>query len=274
MEVGLPPGVVNIVTGRETGQALVEHPGVDKIAFTGSTEVGRGIRKATAQPHKKLTLELGGKSPFVVFDNADLDGAVEGAGGRNLVQSGPGLLRGIAPAGAGKRGRALHRQAAGADGNAARRRSARQGDRHRRHRFAVQLATHRQAGEAGRGGRRGVFQPKSGCRKGLLLSAHAADQCGSGVHRGAGRNLWPGAGGDDFSHARRSGGACQQHAYGLAASVWSENINVALDLAPQDQGGRGVGELHQPVRRGVWISAAIANPATGAKAAAKACWII
>jgi aldehyde dehydrogenase (NAD+) len=78
-EVALPPGVVNIVTGDgSTGEALVKHPNVDKIAFTGSTEVGRAIRKATAQSHKKLSLELGGKSPFIIFEDADLDSAVEG----------------------------------------------------------------------------------------------------------------------------------------------------------------------------------------------------
>jgi aldehyde dehydrogenase (NAD+) len=78
-EVGLPPGVVNIVTGDgATGEALVQHADVDKIAFTGSTEVGRAIRRATAQSHKKLSLELGGKSPFIVFEDADLDSAVEG----------------------------------------------------------------------------------------------------------------------------------------------------------------------------------------------------
>jgi aldehyde dehydrogenase (NAD+) len=78
-EVGLPKGVVNIVTGDgATGEALVKHPDTDKIAFTGSTEVGRAIRKATAATHKKLSLELGGKSPFIIFEDADLDGAVEG----------------------------------------------------------------------------------------------------------------------------------------------------------------------------------------------------
>jgi len=76
---GLPPGVVNIITGDgSTGAAIVDHPGVDKIAFTGSTEVGRIIRKATAGSGKHLTLELGGKSPFIVFNDADLDSAVEG----------------------------------------------------------------------------------------------------------------------------------------------------------------------------------------------------
>src|SRR5712672_898094 len=78
-EIGLPAGVVNIVTGDgSTGEALVQHPDVDKIAFTGSTEVGRAIRTATAKSHKRLSLELGGKSPFIVFEDADLDSAVEG----------------------------------------------------------------------------------------------------------------------------------------------------------------------------------------------------
>jgi aldehyde dehydrogenase (NAD+) len=78
-QAGLPAGVLDVVTGDgRTGQALVDHPGVDKIAFTGSTEVGRIIRTRTAGSGKALTLELGGKSPFIVFDDADLDAAVEG----------------------------------------------------------------------------------------------------------------------------------------------------------------------------------------------------
>jgi len=102
-EAGVPKGVVNIVTGDgSTGAALVAHPGVDKVAFTGSTEVGRKIREVTAGSGKALTLELGGKSPYIVFDDADLDSAVEGlvdaiwfnqgqvccAGSRLLVQEG------------------------------------------------------------------------------------------------------------------------------------------------------------------------------------------
>ena len=78
-EIGLPKGVLNVVNGDgRTGAAIVEHPNVDKIAFTGSTEVGRIIREATAKTSKKLSLELGGKSPFIIFDDADLDSAVEG----------------------------------------------------------------------------------------------------------------------------------------------------------------------------------------------------
>src|SRR6266853_203637 len=78
-EAGLPPGVLNVLTGDgRTGELIVNHPDIDKIAFTGSTEVGRIIRKATAGSGKKLSLELGGKSPFIVFDDADLDSVVEG----------------------------------------------------------------------------------------------------------------------------------------------------------------------------------------------------
>ena len=77
--VGLPKGVVNILTGEgATGQAIVAHPGIDKIAFTGSTEVGKAIRAATAGTGKGLSLELGGKSPYIVFDDADIDSAIEG----------------------------------------------------------------------------------------------------------------------------------------------------------------------------------------------------
>ena len=102
-QAGLPAGVVNIVTGDgAVGEMIVNHPDIDKIAFTGSTEVGRKIRLATAGSGKALTLELGGKSPYIVFEDADLDSAVEGlvdaiwfnqgqvccAGSRLLVQEG------------------------------------------------------------------------------------------------------------------------------------------------------------------------------------------
>jgi aldehyde dehydrogenase (NAD+) len=78
-QADLPPGVVNILTGAgETGQALVEHPDVDKVAFTGSTEVGRAIAKSVAGTGKRVTLELGGKAANIVFDDAPIDQAVEG----------------------------------------------------------------------------------------------------------------------------------------------------------------------------------------------------
>ena len=102
-EADLPPGVVNIITGAgETGAALVKHPDVNKVAFTGSTEVGKAIAKAVAGTKKKLTLELGGKAAHIVFEDAPIDQAVEGvingiffnqghvccAGSRLLVQEG------------------------------------------------------------------------------------------------------------------------------------------------------------------------------------------
>jgi aldehyde dehydrogenase (NAD+) len=102
-EAGLPEGVVNIVTGAgETGAALVNHPGLDKIAFTGSTEVGKRIAQAVAGTKKKLTLELGGKAANIIFEDAPIDQAIEGivsgiyfnqghvccAGSRLLVQEG------------------------------------------------------------------------------------------------------------------------------------------------------------------------------------------
>ena len=80
IEAGFPAGVVNILTGGpETGKAIVAHPGIDKIAFTGSTAVGKEIMRGAADTLKRVTLELGGKSPNIVFADADLDGAVKGA---------------------------------------------------------------------------------------------------------------------------------------------------------------------------------------------------
>ena len=81
LEAGLPPGVLNIVTGpgRTVGDALVNHPDVDKVTFTGSPGVGRGIMKGAAGNFKRVSLELGGKSANVIFDDANLDAAVKAA---------------------------------------------------------------------------------------------------------------------------------------------------------------------------------------------------
>lgn len=81
LEAGLPEGVLNVLTGAgtELGQAMVEHPGIDKIAFTGSTATGRRVAATAAATIKRVTLELGGKSPSIVFDDADLEQAVNGA---------------------------------------------------------------------------------------------------------------------------------------------------------------------------------------------------
>jgi acyl-CoA reductase-like NAD-dependent aldehyde dehydrogenase len=81
VEVGIPAGVINVITGpgSSVGQMLVEHPGIDKIAFTGDTSTGRGIMRGAAETLKKITLELGGKSANIVFPDADLDAAIRGA---------------------------------------------------------------------------------------------------------------------------------------------------------------------------------------------------
>ncbi len=81
VEVGLPPGVLNVLTGpgASLGQAIVEHPGIDKIAFTGDTSTGKGIMRGAADTLKKITLELGGKSPNIVLADADIEAAIRGA---------------------------------------------------------------------------------------------------------------------------------------------------------------------------------------------------
>jgi aldehyde dehydrogenase (NAD+) len=81
VEVGLPPGVLNVVTGpgAQVGQAIVEHPGIDKIAFTGDTPTGKSIMRSAAETLKRITLELGGKSPNIVLADADIDAAIRGA---------------------------------------------------------------------------------------------------------------------------------------------------------------------------------------------------
>ena len=213
VETGLPPGVVNIVTGDgATGAALVAHAGVDKIAFTGSTEVGRAIRKATAGTGKKLSLELGGKSPFIVFEDADLDSAVEGvvdaiwfnqgqvccAGSRLLV------AEGVAEAFYAKLRARMANPATG--------RSARQVDRHRRDRRAGSARADPPAHARGRGGRaRGLSRGRFGSRSRLLLSADPGHRRGPGVSARARRNLRPRAGRHDLPHAGRGGRSRQQH---------------------------------------------------------------
>ena len=96
-EAGVPEGVVNVVTGGPAvGAAIAEHPGVDKVSFTGSTEVGRSVIRAAAGNFKRVSLELGGKNPAIVFDDAPLDGAVGGVLQGGLAQQRAGL-RGVQP---------------------------------------------------------------------------------------------------------------------------------------------------------------------------------
>ncbi len=255
MEVGLPPGVLNVLTcDAKTGQALVEHPGIDKVAFTGSTEVGRIIRKATANSTKKLSLELGGKSPFVVFDDADLDSAVEGlvdaiwfnqgqvccAGSRLLVQErvaetlyakirarmetlrvGPPLDKAID---------------IGAIVS------------------PVQLESIRKMVDAGVAEGAKCWQPSNPLpEKGMLLPADAAHRRASGGDRGAGRDLRTGPRRHDLPHAGRSCGAGQQHRLWPRRKRLEREHQRGARPGLAGEGGRGVGELHQPVRRSLRI---------------------
>jgi aldehyde dehydrogenase (NAD+) len=232
-EAGLPKGVVNIVTGDgATGEAIVNHGDIDKIAFTGSTSVGRRIRVATAGSGKALTLELGGKSPYIVFDDADIDSAVEGlvdaiwfnagqvccAGSRLLVQEG------IAE-------RFYAKLKARMDG-------LRIGDPLDKCIDVgavvdpVQLATiTRMVAESGHEGE--VYQagqiPNSGCYypptliTGLHTSARLMQEEIFGPVLVATTFRTPAEAVEMANNTR----------YGLAATLWSENVNLALDIAPK-----------------------------------------
>ena len=239
IEVGLPPGVLNVLTcDDKSAQALVEHPDVDKVAFTGSTEVGRIVRRVTSKTNKKLSLELGGKSPFVVFDDADLDSAVEGlvdaiwfnqgqvccAGSRLLVQErvaetlyakirarmetlrvGPPLDKAID---------------IGAIVS------------------PVQLESIRKMVDAGVAEGAHCWQPSNPVpQKGsfypptLLTDVHP----GSTVVQE--EIFGPVLVAMTFRTPAEAAELANNTIYGLAASIWSENINVALDLASQVKAG-------------------------------------
>ncbi|SPF79595.1 aldehyde dehydrogenase family protein [Pseudoprimorskyibacter insulae] len=230
-QAGLPNGVVNIVTGDGAVGEMIVASDVDKIAFTGSTEVGRKIREATAGSGKALTLELGGKSPYIVFDDADLDSAVEGlvdaiwfnqgqvccAGSRLLVQEG------VADAFLTKLKRRME--------------TLRIGDPLDKSIDVgavvdpVQLERIRGM-VAGSNGE--VFQapcplPEAGCYypPTLITGLHPADTLMQEEIFG------PVLCATTFRTPSEAIDVANNTRYGLAASVWSENINVALDVAPK-----------------------------------------
>ena len=235
-EAGLPKGVLNIVTGDgATGAALVAHPGIDKIAFTGSTAVGRKIRQVTAGTGKALTLELGGKSPYIVFDDADLDSAIEGlvdaiwfnqgqvccAGSRLLVQEGV----------AGRFHEKLKRRMDGL----------RIGDPLDKCIDVgavvdpIQLATITAMVDANREGEtyraatplpQGCFYPPT-----LITGLSAASTLMQEEIFG------PVLVSMTFRTPAEAVELANNTRYGLAASVWTENVNLALDVAPKLKAG-------------------------------------
>jgi aldehyde dehydrogenase (NAD+) len=238
-EAGLPDGVVNIVTGEgATGALLVEHAGVDKIAFTGSTEVGRGIRVATAGSGKKLSLELGGKSPFLVFEDADLDSVVEGvvdaiwfnqgqvccAGSRILVQESvaPQLVTRLQARMETLRvGNSLDK-AVDIGAIVA----------------PVQLERIRSLVAKGEAEGARMWQPSWSCPTDglfypptLFTDVHPAATIAQVEIFGPVVVLMT------FRTPAEAVELANNTRYGLAASIWSENINLALDIAPQLKAG-------------------------------------
>lgn len=238
-EIGLPKGVVNIVTGDgETGKALVAHPRVRKIAFTGSTEVGRAIRRTTAGTGKKLTLELGGKSPFIVFEDADLDAAVEGvvdaiwfnqgqvccAGSRLLVQES------IAERFLGKLKRRMETLRVGdpldkvTDIGAIV--------------APVQRARIQELVELGVAEGATLFQPATTCPSvGCFFPPTLLTDVSPASSVVLEEIFGPVLVALTFRTPAEAVALANNTPYGLAASVWSESLNVCLELAPKLKAG-------------------------------------
>ncbi|HEX9218466.1 MAG TPA: aldehyde dehydrogenase family protein, partial [Gemmatimonadales bacterium] len=236
---GLPAGVFNVVTGAgATGKFLVEHPDVQKIAFTGSTEVGRIIRKATAGSGKKLTLELGGKSPFIVFDDADLDSVVEGvvdaiwfnqgqvccAGSRLLVQEG------IADRLTQKLRARMEKLRVGSPLDKAVDMGAIVAP--------VQLERIRTLVERGVAEGATLWQPSWACpTEGYFYPPTLFTNVSPAATVAQVEIFGPVLVTMTFRTPAEAVALANNTPYGLAASVWTENINLALDVAPKLKAG-------------------------------------
>jgi aldehyde dehydrogenase (NAD+) len=232
---GLPPGVLNVVSGDgRTGKALVDHPDVDKIAFTGSTEVGRQIRKATAGSGKKLTLELGGKSPFIVFDDADLDSVVEGvvdaiwfnqgqvccAGSRLLVHEG------VAERLVEKLKARMEKLRVGSPLDKAVDMGAIVAP--------VQLERIRGLVDKGREEGARMWQPTWACpTEGYFYPPTLFTEVSPAATIAQVEIFGPVLVAMTFRTPAEAVELANNTPYGLAASVWTENINLALDVAPK-----------------------------------------
>jgi aldehyde dehydrogenase (NAD+) len=239
LEAGLPPGVLNIITGDgETGKAIVNHPGIDKIAFTGSTEVGKYIRQTTAGSGKKLSLELGGKSPFLVFEDADLDSVVEGvvdaiwfnqgevccAGSRILVQEGVEL----------KLEAKLR----------ARLETLRVGDPLDKAMDVGALVSKEQIEKVTRLVQEGVdagsslWQSSSACpTNGYFYPPSLFTNVSPSSMIAQAEIFGPVVVMMSFRTPEEAVALANNTVYGLASSVWTDNINLALDIAPKIKAG-------------------------------------
>lgn len=238
-QIGLPPGVVNIVTGDgKAGAAIVDHPDVQKIAFTGSTEVGKIIKRATAGSGKKLSLELGGKSPFIVFEDADLDSVVEGvvnaiwfnqgqvccAGSRLLVQESIAdkLYKKIRKRMEKLRvGNALDKSI---DIGAIV--------------APVQLKTITDLVQKGVDEGAKLWQPSWACPKdGYFYPPTMFTDASPSSTIAQVEIFGPVLVAMSFRSHKEAVKLANNTQYGLAASIWTENINLALDIAPQIKAG-------------------------------------
>ena len=238
-EAGLPKGVVNIITGDgAVGEMIVGHTDVNKIAFTGSTNVGKLIREKTAGTGKKLTLELGGKSPFIVFDDADLDSAVEGlvdaiwfnqgqvccAGSRLLVQES------IAETLLDKIKARMEKLTMGdpldkcTDVGAIVDLS---------QRVRIESIVNQSIDEGATLWQPKLEMPREGCfyPPTLLCDVETSNVAASVEIFGPVLSVMT------FRHQPEAIEIANNTRYGLAASIWSENINRALDVAPQIKAG-------------------------------------
>ena len=238
-DVGLPPGVLNVLTGDgETGKLIVDHQGVDKIAFTGSTEVGRAIRRATAGSGKKLSLELGGKSPFIVYADADLDSVVEGvvdaiwfnqgqvccAGSRLLVQEG------IAEKLEHKLRARMEKLRLGSSLDKAVDMGA----------IVAPVQLERIRGLVRQGVEEGarMWQPSWACpTDGYFYPPTFFTDVSPSSTIAQVEIFGPVLVSMTFRTPEESVALANNTPYGLAASVWTENINLALDIAPKLKSG-------------------------------------
>jgi aldehyde dehydrogenase (NAD+) len=238
-EIGLPPGVVNIVTGDgRTGEALVAHPDVDKIAFTGSTEVGRLIRAATAGSGKRLSLELGGKSPFIVFPDADLDSVVEGVVDAIWFNQGQVCCAGsriLAQEGVADRLVAKLR---------ARMETLRIGDPLDKSVdmgaiiAPVQLEKIQELVRRGQDEGAQLWQPSWSCpREGWFYPPTLLTDVAPAATVAQVEIFGPVVVLMTFRTPAEAVELANNTRYGLAASVWTENVNLALDVAPQLKAG-------------------------------------
>src|SRR5213592_2692247 len=238
-EAGLPAGVLNVVTGDgRTGELMVNHPDIDKIAFTGSTEVGRIIRKATAGSGKKLSLELGGKSPFIVFDDADLDSVVEGvvdaiwfnqgqvccAGSRLLVKEG------IADRLTQKPRARMEKLRVGSPLDKAVDMGA----------IVAPVQLERIRGLVEKGVEEGakMWQPSWACpTEGYFYPPTLFTDVSPAATIAQVEIFGPVLVSMTFRTPKEAVELANNTPYGLAASVWTENINLALDVAPKLKAG-------------------------------------